>query len=148
MVLDKQNIIRIGVAISAILILLFTYRCGKVSVKPEERVIKEYIVKEKIKEIEGEKVEIIKWKEKLKIVKENTPSYPSICEPIVKYKDSIINIQDTIILKQDSIIYKYDTIVDIQKEIIELPCKKKLGFGAGFVTGVVVGGVGGVLIGK
>lgn len=144
MVLNKQNIIRIGVAISAVLILLFTYKCGRDSVPTK----KEVVVKELIKEVKGDKIEVVKWKEKLAKVKDNTPSYPKVCEPIVKWKDSIISIQDTIILKQDSIIYKYDTITKIQQEIIKEPCKKKLGFGAGFVAGMVVGGVGGVFIAK
>ena len=157
MVLNKQNIIRIGVAISAILILLFTYRCGQS--RAEVKVIKKEIkvtetkidtIRERIK---GDEVTIIKYVDKVKEIEKNKVIYDTIaCKEIVAKKDSIIAYKDSIIGRKDSIIFKERVVIQYKDTIIEktkeLPCKKKLGFGAGFVAGVVVGGVGGVFISK
>lgn len=130
-------------------ILLLMYKCGRDSVVVVEKSTKELRVDTIYKIIKEDAKEVVKWKTKVEYLKDNTPTYPKECEPIVKYIDSIINIQDTIILKQDSIIYKYDTIYQVQKEIIEdVRCKKKLGFWTGFGAGFVAGGVGGIFISK
>lgn len=123
-----------------LLVALSFYKCGQKTAK--DRIIyKEKKVIEKridtiVKEIKGKGKEVIKYKDRVKYLKENTPYYPRECETIVKWKDSIINNQDTIILYKDSIIYLDRKVIEYKDKIIEVQPKKGLGFKAGFVVGV------------
>ena len=83
-------------------------------------------------EVKSKEKEVDKITKKVSDLKIKTPTYPPVCDIIIKYKDSIINYQDTIILKKDSIIYIYKEI-DLKKdEIIEIQKKyypKRIGIG-------------------
>ena len=117
-----------------VLVALSFYHCGRQDVK-EKIVYKEKKVIEKkvdtiVKEIKGKEKEVIKYVDRVKYLKENTPTYPKECDSIVKWKDSIINNQDTIIQYKDVIIEKKDTIIMYKDRIIDLPKnRKRLGLG-------------------
>ena len=117
-----------------VLVALSFYHCGRQDVK-EKIVYKEKKVIEKkvdtiVKEIKGKEKEVIKYVDKVKYFKENTPTYPKECDSIVKWKDSIINNQDTIIKYKDSIIYLDRKVIEYKDKIIELPkTRKRLGLG-------------------
>ena len=121
-----------------VLVALSFYHCGKQDVK-EKIVYKEKKVIEKkvdtiVKEIKGKEKEVIKYVDRVKYLKENTPTYPKECDSIVKWKDSIINNQDTIIKYKDSIIIKKDTIIQFKDRLLELPKTRKR-FGLGINSG-------------
>lgn len=124
-----------------VLVALSFYHCGRQDVK-ENIVYKEKKVIEKkvdtiVKEIKGKEKEVIKYVDRVKYLKDNTPTYPKECDSIVKWKDSIINDQDTIIQYKDVIIEKKDTIIMYKDRIIDLPKnRKRLGLGvqAGYGT--------------
>ena len=117
-----------------VLVALSFYHCGRQDVK-EKIVYKEKKVIEKridtiVKEIKGKEKEVIKYVDRVKYLKDNTPTYPKECDSIVKWKDSIINNQDTIIQYKDVIIEKKDTIIMYKDRIIDLPKnRKRLGLG-------------------
>ena len=117
-----------------VLVALSFYHCGRQDVK-EKIVYKEKKVIEKkvdtiVKEIKGKEKEVIKYVDRVKYLKENTPTYPKECDSIVKWKDSIINNQDTIIQYKDSIIYLDRKVIEYKDKIIELPkTRKRLGLG-------------------
>ena len=117
-----------------VLVSLSFYHCGRKDVK-EKIVYKEKKVIEKkvdtiVKEIKGKEKEVIKYVDRVKYLKDNTPTYPKECDSIVKWKDSIINDQDTIIRYKDVIIEKKDTIIMYKDRIIDLPKnRKRLGLG-------------------
>ena len=117
-----------------VLVALSFYHCGRQDVK-EKIVYKEKKVIEKkvdtiVKEIKGKEKEVIKYVDRVKYLKENTPTYPKECDSIVKWKDSIINNQDTIIKYKDSIIYLDRKVIEYKDKIIELPkTRKRLGLG-------------------
>ena len=117
-----------------VLVALSFYHCGRQDVK-EKIVYKDKKVIEKkidtiVKEIKGKEKEVIKYVDRVKYLKENTPTYPKECDSIVKWKDSIINNQDTIIQYKDVIIEKKDTIIMYKDRIIDLPKnRKRLGLG-------------------
>ena len=117
-----------------VLVALSFYHCGRQDVK-DKIVYKEKKVIEKridtiVKEIKGKEKEVIKYVDRVKYLKENTPTYPKECDSIVKWKDSIINNQDTIIQYKDVIIDKKDTIIMYKDRIIDLPkTRKRLGLG-------------------
>ena len=117
-----------------VLVALSFYHCGRQDIK-EKIVYKEKKVIEKkidtiVKEIKGKEKEVIKYVDRVKYLKENTPTYPKECDSIVKWKDSIINNQDTIIQYKDVIIEKKDTIIMYKDRIIDLPkTRKRLGLG-------------------
>lgn len=120
--------------IIVVLVALSFYHCGRQDVK-EKIVYKEKKVIEKkvdtiFKEIKGKEKEVIKYVDRVKYLKDNTPTYPKECDSIVKWKDSIINNQDTIIQYKDVIIEKKDTIIMYKDRIIKLPkTRKRLGLG-------------------
>ena len=121
-----------------VLVALSFYHCGKQDVK-EKIVYKDKKVIEKkintiVKEIKGKEKEVIKYVDRVKYLKENTPTYPKECDSIVKWKDSIINNQDTIIKYKDSIIIKKDTIIQFKDRLLELPKTRKR-FGLGINSG-------------
>ena len=110
------------------------YKCGRNDVK--ERIVykdkikidKDIKVVEKL--IKGQEKEVIKYVDRVKYLKDNTPTYPKECDTIVMYKDSIINNQDTIIKYKDSIIYLDRKVIEYKDKIIELPkTRKRLGLG-------------------
>ena len=117
-----------------VLVALSFYHCGRQDVK-EKIVYKEKKVIEKkvdtiVKEIKGKEKEVIKYVDRVKYLKENTPTYPKECDSIVKWKDSIINNQDTIIKYKDSIIYLDRKVIEYKDKIIEPPnTRKRLGLG-------------------
>ena len=117
-----------------VLVALSFYHCGRQDVK-DKIVYKEKKVIEKkvdtiVKEIKGKEKEVIKYVDRVKYLKDNTPTYPKVCDSIVKWKDSIINNQDTIIQYKDVIIEKKDTIIMYKDRIIDLPKnRKRLGLG-------------------
>ena len=117
-----------------VLVALSFYHCGRQDVK-DKIVYKEKKVIEKridtiVKEIKGKEKEVIKYVDRVKYLKDNTPTYPKECDSIVKWKDSIINNQDTIIQYKDVIIEKKDTIIMYKDRIIDLPKnRKRLGLG-------------------
>ena len=121
-----------------VLVALSFYHCGRQDVK-DKIVYKEKKVIEKkidtiVKEIKGKEKEVIKYVDRVKYLKENTPTYPKECDSIVKWKDSIINNQDTIIKYKDSIIIKKDTIIQFKDRLLELPKTRKR-FGLGINSG-------------
>lgn len=117
-----------------VLVALSFYHCGRQDVK-EKIVYKEKKVIEKkvdtiVKEIKGKEKEVIKYVDRVKYLKENTPTYPKECDSIVKWKDSIINNQDTITKYKDSIIYLDRKVIEYKDKIIEPPnTRKRLGLG-------------------
>lgn len=117
-----------------VLVALSFYHCGRQDVK-DKIVYKEKKVIEKkvdtiVKEIKGKEKEVIKYVDRVKYLKENTPTYPKECDSIVKWKDSIINNQDTIIQYKDSIIYLDRKVIEYKDRIIDLPKnRKRLGLG-------------------
>lgn len=114
------------------------YKCGRNDVK--ERIVykdkikidKDIKVVEKL--IKGQEKEVVKYVDKVKYLKYNTPTYPKECDTIVMYKDSIINYQDTIIQYKDSVIIKKDTIIQFKDRLLELPKTRKR-FGLGINSG-------------
>ena len=123
-----------------VLVALSFYHCGRQDVKEkivykEKKVIKDSI-RTIVKEIKSKEKEVIKYVDRVKYLKENTPTYPKECDSIVKWKDSIINNQDTIIKYKDSIIYLDRKVIEYKDKIIEKQPKKGLGFKVGFVAGV------------
>ena len=137
-----------------VLVALSFYHCGRKDVK--ETIKKEQVVvyKDSIrtfykntKEIE-ERVKTqqeltTKLKEEVTTLKGKPINTPKECEPIVKYKDSIISKLDTIIIRQDSVIKGKDSIIYLDRKVIEYKDKiiekqpkKGLGFKVGFVAGV------------
>lgn len=141
MVLNKNVKSIIWYILILIIICLVCYRCGynKREVKVEYKTItniERYVDSVKI-EVKSKEKEVDKITKKVSDLKIKTPTYPPVCDTIVKYKDSIINYQDTIILKKDSIIYIYkeidlkkDEIIDIQKKYYP----KRIGVGVQFGT--------------
>ena len=117
-----------------VLVALSFYHCGRQDVK-EKIVYKEKKVIEKkvdtiVKEIKDKEKEVIKYVDRVKYLKENTPTYPKECDSIVKWKDSIINNQDTIIQYKDSIIYLDRKVIEYKDRLLDLPkTKKRLGLG-------------------
>ena len=117
-----------------VLVALSFYHCGRQDVKEKivekERVVYKDSIKTITKEIQGKEKEVIKYVDRVKYLKENTPTYPKECDSIVKWKDSIINNQDTIIQYKDSIIYLDRKVIEYKDKIIELPeTRKRLGLG-------------------
>ena len=117
-----------------VLVALSFYHCGRQDVKEKivekERVVYKESIKTITKEIQGKEKEVIKYVDRVKYLKENTPTYPKECDSIVKWKDSIINNQDTIIQYKDSIIYLDRKVIEYKDKIIELPeTRKRLGLG-------------------
>ena len=117
-----------------VLVALSFYHCGRQDVKEKivekERVVYKDSIKTITKEIQGKEKEVIKYVDKVKYLKENTPTYPKECDSIVKWKDSIINNQDTIIQYKDVIIEKKDTIIMYKDRLLDLPkTRKRLGLG-------------------
>ncbi len=117
-----------------VLVALSFYHCGRKDVKEKivekERVVYKDSIKTITKEIQGKEKEVIKYVDKVKYLKENTPTYPKECDSIVKWKDSIINNQDTIIQYKDVIIEKKDTIIMYKDRLLDLPkTRKRLGLG-------------------
>ena len=122
-----------------VIIVAFSfYKCGRNDVK-ERIVYKDKVKIEKdIKVVEelikGKEKEVIKYVDRVKYLKDNTPTYPKECDTIVRYKDSIINYQDTIIQYKDSIIIEKDTIIQFKDKLLELPKTRKR-FGLGINSG-------------
>ena len=122
-----------------VLVALSFYHCGRQDVK-DKIVYKEKKVIEKkvdtiVKEIKGKEKEVIKYVDRVKYLKDNTPTYPKECDSIVKWKDFIINNQDTIIRYKDSIIYLDRKVIEYKDRIIDLPKNRKslgLGIQAGY----------------
>ena len=117
-----------------IIVALSFYHCGRQDVKEKivekERVVYKDSVKTIIKEIKGKEKEIVKYVDRVKYLKENTPTYPKECDSIVKWKDSIINNQDTIIQYKDSIIYLDRKVIEYKDRLLDLPkTRKRLGLG-------------------
>ena len=131
-----------------VLVSISFYHCGRQDVK--EKVKKEQVVvyKDSIRTIEKNSKEIeervktqqeliTKLKSEVKTLKAKTIITPKECEPIVRYKDSIISKLDTIIIKQDSVIKGKDSIIYLDRKVIEykdkiinLPkTRKRLGLG-------------------
>ena len=131
-----------------VLVALSFYHCGRQDVK--ETIKKEQVIvyKDSIRTIEKNSKEIeervktqqeliTKLKNEVKTLKEKPIITPKECEPIVRYKDSIISKLDTIIIKQDSVIKGKDSIIyldrkviDYKDRIIDLPKnRKRLGLG-------------------
>ena len=117
-----------------VLVALSFYHCGRQDVKEKivekERVVYKDSIKTITKEIKGKEKEVIKYVDRVKYLKDNTPTYPKECDSIVKWKDSIINNQDTIIQYKDVIIEKKDTIIMYKDKLLDLPkTRKRLGLG-------------------
>ena len=131
-----------------VLVALSFYHCGRKDVK--ETIKKEQVIvyKDSIRTIEKNSKEIeervktqqeliTKLKKEVKTLKAKTIITPKECEPIVRYKDSIISKLDTIIIKQDSVIKGKDSIIYLDRKVIEykdriikLPkTRKRLGLG-------------------
>ena len=114
------------------------YKCGRNDVKEmivyKDKVKIEKDIKVVEKLIKGQEKEVIKYVDRVKYLKDNTPTYPKECDTIVMYKDSIINYQDTIIQYKDSVIIKKDTIIQFKDRLLELPKTRKR-FGLGINSG-------------
>lgn len=154
MVLDRKTIAWI-LFIIALMLLAFWWGKSHAEVKTIEKEIK--VVETKIdtikQRIKGDEKIIVKYVDKIKEIERKEVIYDTLaCKEIVEKKDSIILYKDSIINRKDSIIFKERVIIEYKDTIIEkvkeIPCKKKLGFKAGFVTGVAVGVGGSILINK
>ena len=144
MVLNKQVKNIIWYILILITICLVCYRCGynnceivtnTKTITKIEKVIDTLKLEVNKKENKTDKIT-----KKVNELKQKTPTYPPVCDTIVRYKDSIINYQDTIILKKDSIIYIYKEI-DLKKdEIIQIQKKyypKRIGVGVQLGTSYI-----------
>lgn len=113
-----------------IAVLLLVYKCGRDTADREIQYKEKIVYKDSIKEVEKVSKEIEqrlkiqsetieKLKKEIKKAKGKTIEVPTICEPIVKFKDSIINKQDTLIIYQDSLIKGKDSIIYLDRKVIE-----------------------------